>query len=94
MECMKMKRTIDRSAIARLMREETKRFEREHAKSRNLLEGAKAHLLAGVPMNWMTRWAGSFPIFVNEGQRAYVTDVDRHTFVFRACSEELGGSAS
>jgi len=76
-----MMRTIDRSVIAQLMREETKRFEREHPKSRNLFERAKAHLLAGVPMNWMIRWAGSFPIFVDEGRGAYVTDVDGNRYL-------------
>jgi glutamate-1-semialdehyde 2,1-aminomutase len=28
-------------------------------------------LLAGVPMNWMIKWAGSFPVFVTGGQGAH-----------------------
>jgi len=32
-------------------------------------------------MNWMTRWAGKFPIFVTEGQGAHFTDVDGHRYL-------------
>ena len=31
-------------------------------------------------MNWMTRWAGAFPIFVREGRGANVWDVDGHRY--------------
>jgi glutamate-1-semialdehyde 2,1-aminomutase len=78
---MKGTGTIDRSTIERRMTEETKRFERDHAESRAMFERAKEHLLAGVPMNWMIRWAGSFPIFVEEGRGASVTDVDGNRYI-------------
>jgi glutamate-1-semialdehyde 2,1-aminomutase len=75
-----MKR-IDRSRIKKLMTEEEIVFVKDHQKSRALFERAKKSLLAGVPMNWMVRWAGPYPIFVNEGRGAYVTDVDRHRYL-------------
>ncbi len=68
--------TIDRGQIERLIEQETQRFAETHPTSRKLFERAKKHLLAGVPMNWMVRWAGSFPIFVTEGRGTHVTDVD------------------
>jgi len=52
-----------------------------HPKSRELFERAKASLLAGVPMNWMVRWAGPYPIFAAEGRGAYVTDVDGNRYL-------------
>jgi glutamate-1-semialdehyde 2,1-aminomutase len=30
----------------------------------------------GVPMLWMVRWAGTFPVFVREAKGAHFTDVD------------------
>ncbi|MCX6658265.1 MAG: aspartate aminotransferase family protein, partial [Euryarchaeota archaeon] len=75
-----MKR-IDRSRIKELMAEEVKVFVRDHPRSKKLFERAKKSLLAGVPMNWMVRWAGPYPIFVNEGRGAYVTDVDGRRYL-------------
>ncbi len=63
------------------MAEEERVFVKDHQKSKALFERAKKSLLAGVPMNWMVRWAGPYPIFVNEGRGAYVTDVDRHRYL-------------
>src|SRR5207247_10596603 len=37
--------------------------------------------LAGVPMPWMTEWAGAFPVFVAEASGARFTDVDGHSYV-------------
>ena len=73
--------TIERSRISHLLRRETQRFVDEHPKSKLLFERAKRHLLAGVPMNWMVRWAGPFPIFVTEGKGATVTDVDGQRYL-------------
>jgi len=72
---------IDRSRLQRLLTEEEARFEREHPRSKALFERAKASLLGGVPMNWMVRWAGSFPIFVDEARGAYFTDVDGRRYL-------------
>lgn len=72
---------IDRKTIKSLTDEESKRFVKEHAKSKALFERAKRSLLAGVPMNWMVRWAGPFPIFAREGHGTYITDVDGHRYL-------------
>jgi len=60
---------------------EEHRFAETHPRSRELFERAQAHLLGGVPMNWMVRWAGRFPIFVAEGRGAHFTDVDGHDYL-------------
>ncbi len=72
---------VDRSRIKELMAIETKRFEREHPKSKRMFERAKKSLLAGVPMNWMVRWAGSYPIFAKEAGGAHITDVDGRKYL-------------
>ncbi len=63
------------------LEEEQARFTREHPRSRAMFEEAKKSLLAGVPMNWMVRWAGAFPVFVAQGEGANFTDVDGHSYV-------------
>jgi glutamate-1-semialdehyde 2,1-aminomutase len=61
-----------RDAIAR----EEERFAASHPRCRDLAERARAHWLSGVPMNWMVRWAGRFPLFVAEGSGAHFRDAD------------------
>ena len=73
--------TIDRTLIATLMERELARFEDEHPRSRELFEQGKANLLAGVPMPWMTEWAGPYPVFVREAEGARFTDVDGNGYV-------------
>jgi len=72
---------IDRNRLASLHAEEQRRFEASHPKSRALFERAKGSLLQGVPMHWMAKWAGGFPLFVAEGQGAHFTDVDGHRYL-------------
>ena len=74
-------RTLDRARLAGLMADETERFAVEHPRSHALHERAKASLLDGVPMNWMVRWAGPFPLFVEEATGARFTCVDDHEYV-------------
>ncbi|MCJ7489398.1 MAG: aminotransferase class III-fold pyridoxal phosphate-dependent enzyme, partial [Thermoplasmata archaeon] len=72
---------IDRSRIKELMADETARFLKTHKKSMNLFERAKGSLLAGVPMNWMVRWAGPCPVFVAEARGAFIRDVDGNRYL-------------
>ena len=58
--------SISRTRLAALMDRETRRFTAERPKSRALFERARSSLLGGVPMNWMVRWSGPFPLFVKE----------------------------
>ncbi len=73
-------RSIDRARLALLMQREQKKFVEERPKSKALFERARKSLLAGVPMNWMVKWAGAFPPFVREAQGAQFFDVDGHRY--------------
>ena len=69
--------TIPRERIAALMERERERFASGHQRSRKLHERAlEGPLLSGVPMNWMTRWPGQFPIYFAEAKGARIVDVD------------------
>ena len=73
--------TIDRDRLKSLMAKERQKFVDERPKSKALFERASKSLLAGVPMNWMMKWAGAFPPFVREAQGAHFYDVDGHRYV-------------
>ena len=72
---------IDRDRLKSLMAKERQKFVDERPKSKALFERASKSLLAGVPMNWMMKWAGAFPPFVREAQGAHFYDVDGHRYV-------------
>src|SRR5215470_4858317 len=72
---------INHARLASLMQREQKKFVDERPKSKALFERASKSLLAGVPMNWMVKWAGAFPPFVREAQGASFFDVDGHRYV-------------
>ena len=74
-------KTINRTRLASLMQREQKNFINGRPKSKALFERAGKSLLAGVPMNWMVKWAGAFPPFVREAQGAHFYDVDGHRYV-------------
>ncbi len=63
------------------MEREERRFVDEHPRSGELFERGKGSLLAGVPMPWMTEWAGPYPVFVAEAEGARFRDVDGHEYV-------------
>ena len=64
-----------------LLERELERFEREHPRSRDLAARAHESLLAGVPMHWMVRWPGGFPVFAREAHGAHFYDVDGLEYV-------------
>ena len=64
-----------------LLAAEDQRFIDTHPKSRALFLRAQKSLLAGVPMPWMVRWAGAFPIFVAEGRGGRFADVDGREYI-------------
>jgi glutamate-1-semialdehyde 2,1-aminomutase len=72
---------IDRDRLATLRRDEEDRFVDLHPRSAALAKDAGGALLAGVPMPWMTRWPGSFPITFDTAVGARLTDVDGVEYV-------------
>lgn len=72
---------IDRQRLANLLVIEESRFHQTHPKSYQLYQRARKSLQGGVPMLWMIRWAGTFPIFVQQGKGAHFTDVDGNEYI-------------
>ncbi|CAB4322591.1 unannotated protein [freshwater metagenome] len=63
-----------------------------HPRSQQLAAEAQKHLVAGVPMNWMRRWPGSFPVFVESASGARFVDVDGNEYV-DLCLGDTGAMA-
>ncbi len=72
---------IDRAKLEKVLEQEIVRFAAEHSECHKLYERAKGCLLDGVPMNWMVRWAGGFPLFVREAKGASFTCADGKKFI-------------
>jgi glutamate-1-semialdehyde 2,1-aminomutase len=72
---------ISRERLAQLAAREQERFRTEHPRSEALFRRGQGSLLAGVPMIWMTRWAGPFPVFVDRADGAHFVDVDGHEYI-------------
>src|SRR3984893_11665059 len=73
--------TIDRKKPHALHQRESARFISDHPRSAALYQRAQSSLLGGVPMNWMKKWAGAFPLFVKSAKGAHFTDVDDRDYV-------------
>jgi glutamate-1-semialdehyde 2,1-aminomutase len=73
--------TINREKLRVLRENEEKRFVTEHPRSAELYQRAQNSLLGGVPMNWMKKWAGAFPVFVAHAKGAHFTCVDGKQYV-------------
>ena len=68
------------TAVGSLLERERSRFADSHARSRELHERARGSLLAGVPMSWMTMWAGAHPVYLAEASGASLVDVDGNEY--------------
>src|SRR5215471_18251107 len=84
--------TIDREHLRALHAREAQRFVEAHPKSKVLAERAARSLLQGVPMNWMVKWAGAFPVFIDRASGAHFTCVDGHDYV-DLCMGDTGAMA-
>jgi glutamate-1-semialdehyde 2,1-aminomutase len=72
---------FDRGRLSALLAREAEAFAAARPRSRALFERAGGALLGGVPMPWMMRWAGGFPVFAREAAGARIVDVDDHEYI-------------
>jgi glutamate-1-semialdehyde 2,1-aminomutase len=81
-----------RAAVSELLAAERERFAAARPRSRAAYEEARRHLLGGVPMPWMAKWAGGFPVYLAEARGATVVDVDGHEYA-DLCLGDTGAMA-
>jgi glutamate-1-semialdehyde 2,1-aminomutase len=78
------------TVIDRLLDREQERFKREHPRSFANWQEGQCHFLYGGPSHWMRRWAGGFPIYVDEASGAHIRDIDGRDYV-DFCLGDTGG---
>lgn len=69
-------RAVDRGVLAAGMAAERIRFAAEHPRCAELAAAGRAHMPLGVPMSWMAKWPGGFPVHVTQAQGASFTCAD------------------
>ena len=72
---------INRENLAALRKKEDARFLELHPASGELFKKGQAHMPGGVPMSWMAKWPGAYPVFVKEAKGARFSDVDGNTYI-------------
>ncbi len=72
---------ITNERVSQLMERELSSFIEFHPRSREIHEHAGKVLLSGVPMNWMTRWPGAFPVFFDRAEGNLLVDVDGNELI-------------
>jgi glutamate-1-semialdehyde 2,1-aminomutase len=72
---------IERARLEALVQRERTLFRERTPRSRALAEQAREVQIFGVPMPWMAKWVGGYPLFYAEARGARVTDVDGHEYV-------------
>mgnify|MGYP007123208088 CR=1 FL=1 len=60
--------TPDRARLSDLIARERGAYVSSHAKSAAAFVAAKAHLFGGVPMTWMNKAAGGFPLYLDRAR--------------------------
>ncbi|MBN9606628.1 MAG: aminotransferase class III-fold pyridoxal phosphate-dependent enzyme [Actinomycetales bacterium] len=66
----------DRARLARVHAEELERYRAARPESERLWRAARAHLPGGVPMLWMEKWPGPWPVHVVDAAGAHFTCAD------------------
>lgn len=72
--------SLVRQRLADKMQAEVDRFVRSHPASAAHVAQSR-HLLGGVPMPWMARWPGPFPVIVDSAAGAHFVDIDGNDYI-------------
>jgi glutamate-1-semialdehyde 2,1-aminomutase len=72
---------INREHLKNLHNKEMERFLSRTPKSAALFEKAKEVMPGGVPMSWMSKWPGKYPLFVESASGAHFIDVDGNEYI-------------
>jgi len=72
---------IDREHLTHLLEREQARFVVHHPKSAAIFKESKSVMPGGVPMSWMAKWPGGFPVVVKSAKGAHFVDVDGNKYI-------------
>jgi glutamate-1-semialdehyde 2,1-aminomutase len=75
-----MSEPIDRDRLADLLVRERKLY-RERNPQSQALYGQATNLFGQVPMTWMNKWSGGFPLYFKTAHGNRIVDVDGHEYI-------------
>jgi len=75
-----MRREINREHLNELLIRERALYKSRNMKSQELFLDAN-NLFGGVPMTWMNKWSGGFPLFLETAHGNTITDVDGNSYI-------------
>jgi glutamate-1-semialdehyde 2,1-aminomutase len=82
--------TPSADGLSALLEREQALFASTHPRSRELYASGQAHYLYGAPSHWMRRWAGGFPLYVEQASGTVLRCVDERNYV-DFCLGDSGG---
>jgi glutamate-1-semialdehyde 2,1-aminomutase len=71
---------VDRTRLESLIARERAAYAAAHPRSSDLFQAAD-HLFGRVPMTWMAKWSGGFPLYLDRASGNRIVDVDGHEYV-------------
>ena len=71
---------IDRAHLEHLLAGERQTYVARHPRSAALYREA-GHLFGRVPMTWMNKWSGGFPLYLDRAHGNVIQDVDGHEYI-------------
>jgi glutamate-1-semialdehyde aminotransferase len=71
----------DPQRLEQLFAKELALFVEKHPESKKLHEKAAGPMMNGVPMSWMKKWPGPYPVYVASAKGAHFSDVDGNDYV-------------
>lgn len=71
----------DQTRLEQLFSNELELFVKTHPESKKLHEKAAGPMMNGVPMSWMKKWPGPYPVYVASAKGSHFTDVDGNDYV-------------
>ncbi len=72
---------MNREKLRKCLEQERKVFIKMHPKSKENFQRSEKCYLDGVPMYWMLKWPGGYPVVVKEAYGAYFTDIDDNEYI-------------
>lgn len=72
--------TIDRTRLAQLIARERALHVQRNPKSAEAFRAA-GHLFGRVPMTWMNKWSGGFPMYLASAHGNHITDIDGNEYI-------------
>jgi glutamate-1-semialdehyde 2,1-aminomutase len=71
---------VGRARLEALLEQERAAYAAAHPRAAELFAAA-THLFGNVPMTWMGKWSGGFPLYLERAQGNRLLDVDGHEYV-------------